>query len=67
MLANGPIIFLAFCVASLGASIAYFNKTRPNGIAHNFGLIVMVNGIIMLAGLMIFSLLSIFIIAIRGH
>ena len=64
---NWPIFLLALAVFLLGASLAYFNKTRPNGIAHNFGLVIMVNGTLMFLGLSVFAVLSAFITIVRGH
>ena len=66
MLSNWPIVILAIAVMLVGATLAYTNRTRPNGIAHNAGLIIMVNGVMMVGGLLGFAALSAFINLVRG-
>lgn len=58
MQGNAPLFFLAICIMIVGATLAIINSSRPNGIAFNFGLIVMVNGCFMVIGLAVFAVLS---------
>ena len=64
MLSNWPIVLLAASVMCLGAILAFTNKDRPHGLAHNFGLIIMTAGTFMTGGIIVFAFL---IIAVRGH
>lgn len=60
---NMMLIQLAIVLFIVGVVVSYSNRSRPNGIAHNFGLIVMINGALIFGGICLFTVLSAFTLA----